>query len=83
MSLLSKKIVVTGAEGFIGSHLVESLCAEGASVRALCQYNSMNDWGWLDGHRRIGELELLTGDIAFISRLRAGRRCPRGARAAA
>ena len=63
MSLLSKKIVVTGAEGFIGSHLVEALCAQGASVKALCQYNSFNDWGWLDGHSRISELELVTGDI--------------------
>lgn len=63
MSLASKKVLVTGAEGFIGSHLVESLCALGASVKALCQYNSFNDWGWLDGHSRIGEVELVTGDI--------------------
>lgn len=63
MSLASKRVVVTGAEGFIGSHLVEALCAKGASVRALCQYNSSNDWGWLESHSRLSELDIVTGDI--------------------
>lgn len=63
MSFISKKVLVTGAEGFIGSHLVEALCHVGASVRALCLYNSFNDWGWLENHPRLGEIEVITGDI--------------------
>lgn len=48
MNLKGKKILVTGADGFIGSHLVERLVADGASVRAMCLYNSQGSWGWLD-----------------------------------
>ena len=44
----NKKILVTGADGFIGSHLVEQLINEGANVRAFVYYNSFNSWGWLD-----------------------------------
>ena len=43
-----KKILVTGADGFIGSHLVELLVAEGFDVTALCIYNSSGSWGWLE-----------------------------------
>lgn len=46
--LKAGKILVTGADGFIGSHLVERLVALGCDVRALVQYNSFNSWGWLD-----------------------------------
>ena len=42
------KILVTGAEGFIGSHLTELLVNEGYDVRAMVQYNSFNNWGWID-----------------------------------
>ena len=42
------KILVTGAEGFIGSHLTELLVKEGYDVRAMVQYNSFNNWGWID-----------------------------------
>ena len=42
------KVLVTGADGFIGSHLVEMLVARGYKVRALAQYNSFNSWGWLE-----------------------------------
>ena len=43
-----KKVLVTGADGFIGSHLTELLVKEGYKVRAFCYYNSFNSWGWLD-----------------------------------
>lgn len=53
---------MTGADGFIGSHLVELLLAEGYSVRALSQYNSFNYWGWLDDIRH-PRLEVVCGDV--------------------
>lgn len=43
-----KKVLVTGADGFIGSHLVELLVREGYVVKAFCLYNSIGSWGWLD-----------------------------------
>ena len=43
-----KNIAITGADGFIGSHLTEALLAEGCHVKALAQYNSFNNWGWLE-----------------------------------
>lgn len=56
------KVLVTGADGFIGSHLTEALLAHGYSVRALAQYNSFNDWGWLEGIHS-SALEVVTGDV--------------------
>lgn len=56
------KVLVTGADGFIGSHLVERLLQEGCYVRALAQYNSFNNWGWLE-EIRSEKLEVITGDI--------------------
>lgn len=56
------KAVVTGADGFIGSHLTEALLARGYEVRALAQYNSFNNWGWLEGVEN-PRLEIVTGDV--------------------
>ena len=59
------KVLVTGADGFIGSHLVESLVAAGHQVRALCIYNSNGSWGWLDDLPNFtkAELEVVLGDV--------------------
>lgn len=56
------RALVTGADGFIGSHLVELLLENGYTVRALSQYNSFNYWGWLDGMTH-PNLEVVTGDV--------------------
>jgi NAD dependent epimerase/dehydratase len=56
------KVLVTGADGFIGSHLTEMLLEQGYQVRALSLYNSFNNWGWLDGIRH-SNLEVVTGDV--------------------
>ncbi len=65
MDIWGKKVLVTGSEGFIGSHLTEKLVELGAEVTALVQYNSFNSWGWLDtavpGIKK--EIKVLTGDI--------------------
>lgn len=45
---MTKKILITGADGFIGSHLTEELVRQGCNVRAFVFYNSFNSWGWLD-----------------------------------
>jgi len=58
-----KKILVTGADGFIGSHLTEILFAKGYKVKALSQYNSFNNWGWLDQVNCKNDIEILSGDI--------------------
>ena len=63
MSMSSKHVLVTGASGFIGSHLTELLVQEGAKVRALAEYNSFNDWGWLEGSPCRHSVEVVTGDI--------------------
>jgi len=57
-----KNVLVTGADGFIGSHLTEMLLDEGYKVKALSQYNSFNYWGWLDDIKH-ENLEVITGDI--------------------
>jgi len=57
------KVLVTGADGFIGSHLTEALLKEGYQVRALAQYNSFNYWGWLEDIEPNDRLEVVTGDV--------------------
>lgn len=59
---MADKVLVTGADGFIGSHLVELLLAEGYEVRALSVYNSFNYWGWLEDIRH-PQLEVVNGDV--------------------
>lgn len=63
--LAGKRVLVTGADGFIGSHLVERLLAEAASVSAFCVYNSNGSYGWLDelGAERLDSVNLQLGDI--------------------
>jgi len=55
--------LLTGADGFIGSHLIEMLAAKGYKVKALSQYNSFNNWGWIEDTSCKDEIEVLTGDI--------------------
>lgn len=57
-----KNAVVTGADGFIGSHLTQALLDEGCRVTALAQYNSFNNWGWLEGMSH-PNLRVVTGDV--------------------
>lgn len=71
------KILVTGADGFIGSHLTELLVEEGYSVRAMVQYNSLDSRGWIDSldERIQAELEVVSGDIRdshFVRKSMAG-----------
>lgn len=60
-----KKVLVTGADGFIGSHLVEALLGEGCRVKAFVYYNSFNSWGWLDtlSKDKMKDIEIFAGDI--------------------
>lgn len=57
------KALITGADGFIGSHLTELLVREGYEVKALSQYNSFNYWGWLESVDCLGNIEVLSGDV--------------------
>lgn len=65
MNLSNRKIFVTGADGFIGSHLVETLVRDGYDVKAFVYYNSFNSWGWLDRCAAdvAGKFEVVAGDI--------------------
>ncbi len=60
-----KNVLVTGSDGFIGSHLTEELVRRGHNVRAFAYYNSYNSWGWLDSlpQKILNEIEVFTGDI--------------------
>ena len=58
-----KKILVTGAGGFIGSHVAELLVESGYSVKALVRYNSRTSWGWLEDSPHLGDIEVISGDV--------------------
>lgn len=63
MNKKNKTVLITGADGFIGSHLTEMLVKEGYTVKALSYYNSFNYWGWLENIDCLDEIEVLSGDI--------------------
>lgn len=67
-----KKVIVTGADGFIGSHLTEALLEAGYNVKAFVYYNSFNNWGWLDTlpKEKRDQIEIFTGDIRDPSGVR-------------
>ena len=58
-----KKVLVTGADGFIGSHLTEMLAANGNKVKALSQYNSFNYWGCIEDINDFSNIDVISGDI--------------------
>ena len=70
MDWTNRSVLVTGAGGFIGSHLTERLVALGARTRALVHYNSLGRWGWLDESPSRGEVEVVAGDITDRESLR-------------
>ena len=65
MELKNKNVLITGSDGFIGSHLVERLIEEGCKVKAFTYYNSFNNWGWLDSLPKniLADIEIFCGDI--------------------
>ena len=72
MNLKNKKILVTGSDGFIGSHLVERLLDENCQIKAFVYYNSFNSWGWLDTFPKdkLKNIEIFAGDIRDPSGVR-------------
>ena len=75
-SIAGKQVFITGADGFIGSHLVELLVAQGANVRAMVYYNSWNERGWLRDvpPEVMSGVELFNGDVRDTERVREGVR---------
>lgn len=63
MKLENKRVLITGADGFIGSHLVEMLSKKACKIRALNYYNSFNKWGWLESLDCLDKIEVISGDI--------------------
>jgi dTDP-glucose 4,6-dehydratase len=64
MNWSGKRVLVTGAGGFIGSHLAEALCEAGAEVRAMVHYNALGRWGWLDHSPLAAQMQVVAGDIS-------------------
>ena len=77
IKLSKAKVLVTGAGGFIGSHLCELVLAQGAGVRAFVHYNSRNDWGMLEclAKRQLREIEVVAGDLRDAEAVRGAVRC--------
>jgi len=65
-------VLVTGADGFIGSHLVDALVERGEEVRAFVRYNAFNSWGWLDAvdDEVLDAVEIFSGDVCDPNGLR-------------
>jgi dTDP-glucose 4,6-dehydratase len=74
MQWSQQTVLVTGAGGFIGSHLTERLAALGARTRALVHYNSLGSWGWLDSSPCKPDIEVMAGDVSDRDSLRAALR---------
>ncbi|WP_303884591.1 SDR family NAD(P)-dependent oxidoreductase [Acetomicrobium mobile] len=70
MTWKNKKVLVTGAGGFIGSHVVERLVEAGATVRAFVHYNALGTWGWLDESSVCDSIEVVSGDICDRDNIR-------------
>lgn len=70
---MNKTVLVTGADGFIGSHLCEELLKQGFNVKAFTYYNSFNSWGWLDSldEKTLSKIDIHTGDIRDISSVKS------------
>ena len=71
MSVSARRVLVTGAGGFIGSHLVERLVEGGADVRAFVEYNSTGSWGWLDESPVRGDIDVVLGDVRDVDSIGA------------
>lgn len=65
MNLKNKTVLITGSEGFIGSHLVEELAKTGCNIKAMVLYNSFNNWGWLENIDKhlLKNIEVIQGDV--------------------
>src|SRR5918912_317478 len=77
MSWNGKRVLVTGGEGFIGSHLVEELVRQGADVRVLALYDPFGRYGWLGSSEVAGDIEILPGDVRDAEPVNVANACRR------
>lgn len=71
---MSKRVLITGSGGFIGSHLVEACLEEGYRIKCLVRYNSRNNWGWLESLDRRKDIEVVVGDVRDFDSVQAAMR---------